>query len=65
LESAACAAVAPAPWCTGGLLPNFAAATGAERIARSYDRATLAVLTGLAAKYDPATVLRAGQVPVR
>jgi hypothetical protein len=47
------------------LLPNFAAATGAERIARSYDQATLAVLTGLAAKYDPANVLRAGQVPVR
>ena len=53
------------PWATGGLLPNFAAGTGADRIARSYDDATLTRLTALAERYDPRHVLRAGQVPVR
>ncbi|GAA0468434.1 FAD-linked oxidase [Paractinoplanes deccanensis] len=54
-----------APWATGGALPNLGAATGAERVARSYDALTLARLTELAERYDPAHVLRAGQVPVR
>ncbi|WP_250030196.1 FAD-binding oxidoreductase [Paractinoplanes maris] len=54
-----------APWATGGALPNHGAAAGAERIARSYDPETLARLTLLAERYDPANVLRAGQVPVR
>jgi hypothetical protein len=54
-----------APWTTGAALANFAAGTGAGRLARSYDPATLARLTALAAAYDPADVLRAGQVPVR
>nr|WP_221377248.1 FAD-binding oxidoreductase [Actinoplanes polyasparticus] len=54
-----------APWATGGALPNHGAAAGQERIARSYDPATLARLTSLAERYDPANVLRAGQVPLR
>jgi hypothetical protein len=54
-----------APWATGGALPNHGAAAGRERIARSYDPATLARLTSLAERYDPANVLRAGQVPLR
>ncbi|GAA2355941.1 FAD-binding oxidoreductase [Dactylosporangium salmoneum] len=54
-----------APWATGGALPNLSAGTGAERLARSYDPATLARLSELARRYDPFGVLRAGQVPVR
>ncbi|MGK5685154.1 FAD-binding oxidoreductase [Actinoplanes sp. URMC 104] len=54
-----------APWATGGALPNLSSGSGAERIARSYDPATLARLVSLAERYDPANVLRAGQVPVR
>ena len=54
-----------APWATGGLLPNFAAGTGPERLARSYDPVTLARLAELAERYDPAHVLRVGQVPAR
>jgi FAD/FMN-containing dehydrogenase len=54
-----------APWATGGAQPNFAAGTGADRIARSYDPSTLAYLTQLAARYDPADVFRVGQVPIR
>ena len=53
------------PWTTGGLLPNFSAGTGVDRIARSYDPATLARLVDVAHRYDPDNVLRAGQVPVR
>ncbi len=53
------------PWATGGALANFGAGTGAYRLARSYDPPTLARLTELAAKYDPAKVFRVGQVPVR
>ena len=56
---------AMAPWATGGAEPNFAAGSGADRLARSYDPPTLARLTALADKYDPARVLRVGQVPVR
>jgi hypothetical protein len=62
---AAAVRAALAPWATGGALPNFAAGTGADRLARSYDPETLAQLTALAARYDPARVLRVGQVPVR
>ncbi|MCO8275890.1 FAD-binding oxidoreductase [Actinoplanes sp. TRM 88003] len=54
-----------APWATGGALPNHSAAAGSERIARSYDRQTIDRLTALAERYDPAHVLRAGQVPLR
>ena len=54
-----------APWATGGALPNLGAGTGAQRLARSYDPATLSRLTTLASRYDPANALRAGQVPVR
>ncbi|WP_328477378.1 FAD-binding protein [Actinoplanes sp. NBC_00393] len=53
------------PWATGGALPNLGAGTGAERLARSYDAPTLARLTEVARRFDPAGVLRAGQVPVR
>jgi FAD binding domain len=56
---------AMAPWATGGALPNFAAGTGPARLARSYDPATLTRLTDLAVAYDPAGVLRVGQVPER
>jgi FAD/FMN-containing dehydrogenase len=56
---------AMAPWATGGAEPNFAAGSGADRLARSYDPPTLARLTALADKYDPARLLRVGQVPVR
>ncbi len=53
------------PWATGGALPNHSAGTGAERLARSYDRTTLDRLVELAERYDPHTVLRVGQVPTR
>ena len=62
---AAAVRAALAPWSTGGAQPNFASGTGPDRLARSYDPSTLARLTELAAKYDPARVLRVGQVPVR
>ena len=62
---AAAVRAALASWATGGALPNFAAGTGADRLARSYHPETLAQLTALAARYDPARVLRVGQVPVR
>lgn len=51
-----------APWSTGGQLPNFAAAAGQERLARCYDEDTLYWLAALAERYDPAGVLRVGQV---
>jgi FAD/FMN-containing dehydrogenase len=54
---------AMASWSTGGALPNISAATGEERIARSYDEVTLARLRDVVKRYDPAHVLRAGQVP--
>lgn len=54
-----------APWATGAALPNLGAGTGPDRLARSYTPATLARLTDLARRYDPANVLRAGQVPLR
>ncbi|SNY52853.1 FAD-binding oxidoreductase [Paractinoplanes atraurantiacus] len=53
------------PWTTGGALPNLGASTAPDRAARSYDPPTLARLTELAERYDPANVLRAGQVPLR
>ncbi|HEX5205029.1 MAG TPA: FAD-binding protein [Actinoplanes sp.] len=65
VSHAARVAEAMAPWTTGGLLPNLAAGVGEARIARSYDPETLARLIALAGRYDPANVLRAGQVPVR
>jgi FAD/FMN-containing dehydrogenase len=56
---------AMAPWATGGALANLAAEVGEERIARSYDQATLTRLREMADRYDPANVLRVGQVPIR
>ncbi|MBM2615953.1 FAD-binding oxidoreductase [Actinoplanes sp. LDG1-06] len=53
------------PWLTGGALPNLSAGTGAARLARSYDPATLSRLVEVAERYDPSHVLRVGQVPVR
>lgn len=54
---------AMASWATGGALPNISAASGADRIARSYDEVTLARLRDVVKRYDPGHVLRAGQVP--
>lgn len=53
-----------APWCTGGLLPNFAASEDPAVIARKYDAGTLARLATLAATFDPHGVLRAAR-PIR
>lgn len=53
------------PWTTGGVLPNFEPGEGKDRMARSYDPPTLARLTALAERYDPAGVFRVGQVPAR
>jgi FAD/FMN-containing dehydrogenase len=50
------------PWATGGLLPNFAPAATADRVARSYDEDTRTWLAALADRHDPAGVLRIGQV---
>jgi FAD/FMN-containing dehydrogenase len=62
---AAAVRAALAPWATGGAEPNFAAGSGADLMARLYDRQTLARLTALADRYDPARVFRVGQVPAR
>ncbi len=51
-----------APWSTGGQLPNFGTATGLARLARCYDEDTLYWLAALGERYDPAGVLRVGQV---
>ncbi len=53
---------AVAPWSTGGQLPNFAPASDPARLARCYDEDTLYQLAALAERYDPAGVLRVGQV---
>ncbi|WP_157521352.1 FAD-binding oxidoreductase [Mycobacterium sp. ACS4331] len=49
-------------WSTGGQLPNFAPAADAARLARCYDEDTLYQLAALGERYDPAGVLRSGQV---
>ena len=49
-------------WSTGAELPNFAPASDAARLARCYDENTLHRLAALAEHYDPAGVLRVGQV---
>lgn len=51
-----------APWSTGGLLPNFAPAADPARVARAYDEDTRHWLAALADRYDPAGVLKTGQV---
>ena len=51
-----------APWSTGRQLPNFAPASDPARLARCYDEDTLYQLAALAERYDPAGVLRVGQV---
>jgi hypothetical protein len=50
------------PWSTGGQLPNFAPAADLARLARCYDEDTLYWLAALGERYDPAGVLRVGQV---
>ncbi|WP_304107335.1 FAD-binding oxidoreductase [Mycolicibacterium bacteremicum] len=50
------------PWSTGGLLPNFAPAADAARMARVYDEDTRHWLAALADRYDPDGVLNTGQV---
>jgi hypothetical protein len=50
------------PWSTGGQLPNFAPASDQARLARCYDEDTLYWLAALGERYDPAGVLRVGQV---
>lgn len=50
------------PWSTGGLLPNFAPAADAARMARAYDEDTRHWLAALADRYDPAGVLKTGLV---
>ncbi len=59
---AAAVVQALAPWSTGGQLPNFAASADPARLARCYDEDTLYWLAALAERYDPAGVLRVGQV---
>jgi len=49
-------------WSTGGQFPNFAPATDPDRLARCYDEDTLYWLAALGERYDPAGVLRIGQV---
>ncbi|MCV7280029.1 FAD-binding oxidoreductase [Mycolicibacterium flavescens] len=51
-----------AKWSTGDSLPNFAPATGPDRLVRCYDMPTLFRLADLAEHYDPAGVLATGQV---
>jgi FAD/FMN-containing dehydrogenase len=53
---------AVAPWSTGWQLPNFAPASDPARLARCYDEDTLYWLAALGERYDPAGVLRVGQV---
>ncbi|MEU2347283.1 FAD-binding oxidoreductase [Modestobacter sp. NPDC049651] len=50
------------PWSTGGLMPNFAATADPALVDRRYDPDTLHWLRELAGQYDPAGVLRVGQV---
>jgi hypothetical protein len=50
------------PWATGGRLPNFGVSDDPEKIADCYDPETLRWLGTLAEQYDPAGVLRVGQV---
>lgn len=61
-EHAARVVAALEPWATGGAFPNFAPATGAERLVSCYDQDTLFRLAALAHRYDPAGVLATGQV---
>lgn len=51
-----------APWSTGGQFPNFAASADPARLTRCYNEDTLYWLAALADRYDPAGVLRVGQV---
>jgi hypothetical protein len=51
-----------APWTTGATMANFAASGDPDVIRQSYDSATLLRLSALADWYDPAGVLRVGQV---
>lgn len=53
---------AVAPWATGGMLPNFAAAGDPRTTRHRYDAATLIRLSAVADRYDPGGVLWVGQV---
>jgi FAD/FMN-containing dehydrogenase len=59
---AAAVVAALEPWHTGGELANFGPAATEERLARVYAPDTRARLAELAERYDPAGVLRVGQV---
>jgi hypothetical protein len=50
------------PWATGGMLPNFTSSADREVLRRRYDEPTLARLSALGDRYDPAGVLAVGQV---
>ena len=51
-----------AAWALGATMPNFAASGDADVIRLGYDHATLLRLSALADRFDPAGVLRVGQV---
>jgi FAD/FMN-containing dehydrogenase len=53
---------AMAPWATGGMLPNFVASADPDVLGRRYDEVTRNRLSELGDRYDPAGVLRVGQV---
>jgi hypothetical protein len=53
---------AMAPWATGGMLPNFVASADPDVLRRRYDEVTRNRLSELGDRYDPAGVLRVGQV---
>jgi hypothetical protein len=63
-EHNAAVQTAMAPYLTGGELPNFGAAVGAERMRRVYDEDTRTWLAALAERHDPNGVLRVGQTVV-
>ncbi|MFB9377475.1 FAD-binding oxidoreductase [Kineococcus gynurae] len=48
------------PWSTGGMLPNFGAATDPQRLERTYDPETRRRLAALAQQHDPSGVFRTG-----
>lgn len=61
-EHSATVVAAMAPWSTGGQFPNFAPGADLARLTRCYDEDTLYWLAALGERYDPAGVLRVGQV---
>ena len=53
------------PFATGGVLPNFAPSTRLPNAPRRYDDDVRIWLGALATQFDPAGVLRVGQVVPR